>query len=348
LQVLGVSPTVISSVGTTLVNITGRGFDDAVCSRNRASVGGSLCGVVACTVNQLTVLCAAPFSNDSTTPASLPVFVRVFGPAGNVIDSSDNATTITVSPAGAAIDLSDPSQLSFPASGVKLALSTVGLDGRYPSPLGDAYVPLPTVWLIPPSAVTLNVTANNAPALLSVLNATFTSPTLECVNATFNASTASISCVLPYVAVGSYAVALAPVDGSAAWLVAPRVLNFSMTITSVRCWHAGRLAAGLASAASGASPGQWTGEPGNHCLTSLRTMPPSPLGLAVRRQHRWWYALDRSRRRLPVRRTVEPGGCAAAGACVNHLPQRPHPLRRAELQYHHDHLPHAPALRDGR
>lgn len=69
LAVTGVSPAVVSATaGATVLNVTGRGFDDVVCDRNRVSVGAAACGVLTCAYDQLQVSCLGSSSSRNGRP----------------------------------------------------------------------------------------------------------------------------------------------------------------------------------------------------------------------------------------------------------------------------------------
>ncbi|KAG2448780.1 hypothetical protein HYH02_006132 [Chlamydomonas schloesseri] len=237
LAVTGVSPAVVSATGgATVLNVTGRGFDDVVCDRNRVSVGAATCGVLSCAYDLLQVLCATPVvaGGAPASPVPVPVGVRVFNAAGTLLDFSDNTTTTLAHAAGPSITVTTP--LAMGSSGGIIRLATAGLAPPFANATDIG--PFPLVWLVPGNIAAVNATSAGAVAPLANALLGDEERRYPCANATYDNSTGVISCTVPYVPSGTYSVALqpAPYNGGlnvTAWVLAPQAVVFNMTISSV-------------------------------------------------------------------------------------------------------------------
>ncbi|KAG2432951.1 hypothetical protein HXX76_008679 [Chlamydomonas incerta] len=241
LAVTGVSPAVVSATGgATVLNVTGRGFDDVACARNGVSVGAAACGVLTCAYDLLQagclVLCTSPVvaGGAPASPTPVPVGVRVFNAAGTLIDFSDNTTTTLADAAGPSIAVTTP--LAMGSSGGVIQLATAGLAAPFAN--GTDIGPFPLVWLVPGNVAAVNATTLTALAALAKAlgNEDLRFP---CANATYDNSTGVITCTVPYVPSGTYSVVLqpAPYNGGlnvTTWVLSQQAIAFTMTIGGVQ------------------------------------------------------------------------------------------------------------------
>ncbi|PNH07097.1 Fibrocystin-L [Tetrabaena socialis] len=208
----------VSSTGTTLFNITGRGFDGAACDRNRVSVGPTWCGVMACSPSLLQVLCARP-NDGAATPAPGSVLVSVLSPTNSTIDTY-SAGDVSMDPAAPAAAVT--SALALAGAGAPITLSTTGMAGWA----------LRAAWLMP-SLAALSFASSSQSAALSASRAA----ALECGGLSYD-GIATANCTLPSITTGSYQLALQPQPDPATgaarpWVLAQQVLTFDMALTAV-------------------------------------------------------------------------------------------------------------------
>ncbi|KXZ47884.1 hypothetical protein GPECTOR_32g497 [Gonium pectorale] len=238
--------------GALLLNVSGRGFDSVNCDRNTVSVGGSPCGVVACSWAQLQVLCSGPAA---ATAANVSIAVSVFNASGVAVDSIDSSASgvrVLVDPTwGPRINIA--SSLFMPSSGgpVNITYAGGGVDTW----------PFAKVWLLP--GLNLSALDFSSGSQYDLLSGAFRAGT-ACSPISYD-GLARVSCYLPYIPNGVYGVALEPIPASSSafrpWLLAPEVLTIDMAITGVLP-RVGSIGGGteLVITGSGFAPGNRSGE----------------------------------------------------------------------------------------
>ncbi|KXZ47880.1 hypothetical protein GPECTOR_32g493 [Gonium pectorale] len=238
--------------GAMLLNVSGRGFDSVNCDRNTVSVGGSPCGVVACSWAQLQVLCSGPAA---ATAANVSIAVSVFNASGVAVDSIDSSASgvrVLVDPTwGPRINIA--SSLFMPSSGGPINITYAGG--------GVDTWPFAKVWLLP--ALNLSALDFSSGSQYDLLSGAFRAGT-ACSPISYD-GLARVSCYLPYISNGVYGVVLEPMPASNSafrpWLLAPEVLTIDMAITGVLP-RVGSIGGGteLVISGSGFAPGNRSGE----------------------------------------------------------------------------------------
>lgn len=217
LRIDTITPTTLSNGGLTMVNITGRGFDDDECEKNVVTIGGVSAGVLACAPNALTVLFPG---QAATTTGAASVQIDVYE-GETVVDTKTSADAVTIDgttgPSVTGFTAPTPGTDVLPGSGGPVAIA---FDSEATAADVDA------LFLIP----ALPTSFNDGAAAHTALAASFAGP-LPCVN--FTTDGASVTCAMGPVPNGRYTAAARLKTGRAFVASAGTPLQAGIYLTSV-------------------------------------------------------------------------------------------------------------------
>ncbi|KXZ43941.1 hypothetical protein GPECTOR_77g37 [Gonium pectorale] len=208
LYVTGVnpSPALVASSGLSILNITGKGFDEVQCANNKVLIDDDECGVLACGPTFLTVLYTG---NAGADVASAAITAQVYE-AGRLIDV-DVPASPTVAVSGAAPTITGiTSPDTMPGAGGTV---TVSLTGAGPADVAAMHM---VPWIPSPT----NYTAAHA-----AYQGRIACPGVTAV------SGAEVSCTAPGLPNGNYQVLVVLKSGLR--LLSTETILFDLVITSV-------------------------------------------------------------------------------------------------------------------
>ncbi len=157
-----VAPASVASTGLTLLNITGRGFDNTTCSNNVVTVGGVVAGVVSCSTSLLRVL----VNPAGASNAAADVVVKLLS-GGSTIDQFTFASAVNIGSTTSSL-LSTPSVVA----GVTLPGSGFTVTGLFGSAAAAASIT--SAFLVP--AIPITFTEADAPTQSPNLTVAFSNP----------------------------------------------------------------------------------------------------------------------------------------------------------------------------